>query len=365
MCRFVFLYSFGNSSKSREIIKFVLMMQGSGNSPGVVEAVYSILNGGALNPGDATVLYNAYSLSLAPEKRPSAKLIRNPEFIRLLITTIFNKQTPVNVNHKPKYLFVLACAACLQDGLVEKTEIENNIVEVKSTLATLESVHDICMLKIEVFLNQRSEVAVKTASELVKFAQTPIAAAVIIHWISDVLEDSTYFTSNFKTSSIPIHFIMLDEIASLHPTLHFKLLILLKRIFENEHGLEPLVSVELKKTILQRLLVLCANGFVLEVINYIQTCMSNKKIDRSLIRYFVTHLLQMITGPYSHFFVGALLRLLSNDDVIEAMTLSESKSVVDGFFKGCLSQQNDRLDESMKLPVEQIAYIESIKHRFG
>eukprot|EP01135_Chromosphaera_perkinsii_P005659 Nk52_evm30s356 gene=Nk52_evmTU30s356 len=347
-------------SKSRDMIKFVLMLQGCGSHPRVMEAVYSMLNAGALNPGDGTVLYQEYTRSPA---RPPANIIRSQEFIELLIGSLFNSQKPVNATHKPKYMHILACATCMGDEEVK--DLASMDALVKKTLAALEAVHSICMAKNEVFANQRSEASIKTASELCEYAKIPIAAACIIHWASDaILFDETYFTSHFKTSSIPIHFIIFDEIASKHPLLHVKLLSLYKKVFEREHGLEPLVSVELKKTVLQRLLVLCAYGYSLEVIDYIHSSMSANTIDRSLIRFFLMNLMKMVSSPYSSSFVGSLVQMLMNEDVVEAMTFSESKATVAQFLSECLAQKNQVNAPHMLLSVDQIGFIENVIHRF-
>lgn len=50
----------------------------------------------------------------------------------------------------------------------------------------------------------------------------------------------------------------------------------------------PLLQLELKKTLLDRMVHLLSRGYVLPVVSYIRKCLEKLDTDISLIRYFVT-----------------------------------------------------------------------------
>lgn len=50
----------------------------------------------------------------------------------------------------------------------------------------------------------------------------------------------------------------------------------------------PLYQLELKKTLLDRMVHLLSRGYVLPVVSYIRKCLEKLDTDISLIRYFVT-----------------------------------------------------------------------------
>lgn len=52
--------------------------------------------------------------------------------------------------------------------------------------------------------------------------------------------------------------------------------------------LPPLLQLELKKTLLDRMVHLLSRGYVLPVVSYIRKCLEKLDTDISLIRYFVT-----------------------------------------------------------------------------
>lgn len=79
------------------------------------------------------------------------------------------------------------------------------------------------------------------------------------------------------------------QISSNHHLLHAKVLDLLVRLFEASYEeLDVLVRLELKKTILDRMVHLLSRGCVVPVVAYIKICWDKGDTDISLIRHFVT-----------------------------------------------------------------------------
>lgn len=56
--------------------------------------------------------------------------------------------------------------------------------------------------------------------------------------------------------------------------------------------LPPFPQLELKKTLLDRMVHLLSRGYVLPVVGYIRKCLEKLNTDISLIRYFVTEVKQ-------------------------------------------------------------------------
>lgn len=87
-------------------------------------------------------------------------------------------------------------------------------------------------------------------------------------------------------------------------------------IFESKQDeLEILVQLEVKKMLIDRLVNLMARGYVIPVLKYMRNCWSKGDTDVSLIRYFVTELLDLINPPYTAEFVELFLPMVENDEI--------------------------------------------------
>ncbi|KAL6046222.1 hypothetical protein STEG23_000387 [Scotinomys teguina] len=95
-----------------------------------------------------------------------------------------------------------------------------------------------------------------------------------------------------------------------------KVLQLLVKLFETEHlQLDVMEQLELKKTLLDRMVHLLSRGYVLPVVSYILKCLEKLDTDISLIRCFVTEVLDVIAPPYTSDFVQLFLPTLENDGI--------------------------------------------------
>lgn len=130
--------------------------------------------------------------------------------------------------------------------------------------------------------------------------------------------EPSYF--KLSTDSCPTHLAVLDEVAGVHPTLQQQILFLLIRLFESKQDeLEILVQLEMKKMILDRMVNLLTRGCVVPVLRYIKQCCAIEDTDISLIRYFVTEVLETITHPYSAEFVQLFLPMVENEEITGTM----------------------------------------------
>ena len=120
-----------------------MALNGSAAYPQACQALTSMLSRNTLNPADITVLYRNYSAA----DPPPIDLIRNPQFLELLVDSLFKAGVKINPEHKSKYIHLLAYAASVVDNPAKKrpaTERVLNKEELKSTVQSIEKVHAIC-----------------------------------------------------------------------------------------------------------------------------------------------------------------------------------------------------------------------------
>lgn len=98
------------------------------------QALSSVLSTKTLNLTDITVLFQNYSSS----DPPPIDLIQNPQFVNLLVNSLFRSCVSINPEHASKYAYLLAYATQKGD------ERNINKDELKSTIQAIEKTHRIC-----------------------------------------------------------------------------------------------------------------------------------------------------------------------------------------------------------------------------
>ena len=103
-----------------------------------------------------------------------------------------------------------------------------------------------------------------------------------------------------QVEGTPVSLALVDEVATCHPLLHSDVMKLLTRLLENSFpSMDTLVVLNLKKSVLDRMVHLVSRGYVMPVLHYISSINSSDKIDASLIRHFVGEILEIASPPYS------------------------------------------------------------------
>lgn len=212
-----------------------MTLNGSAAYPQACEALTSMLSRNTLNPADINVLFRNYSTS----DPPPIDLIRNPQFLDLLVDSLFKVGVKINPEHKSKYIYLLAYAASVCENYSKKGNkrtIKNE--ELKNTIQSIERVHGIC----NVNLGSSELIAeLQTLYDCIRF---PVVGVGIIRWVENTVTESSYF--KLSTDSCPMHLAILDEVANVHPSLHQQILNLLIKLFESKQDeLEILVQVML------------------------------------------------------------------------------------------------------------------------
>ncbi|KAF7248640.1 Negative elongation factor D [Varanus komodoensis] len=165
----------------------------------------------------------------------------------------------------------------------------------------------------------------------------------VLKWVDWTVSEPRYF--QLQTDHTPVHLALLDEISTCHQLLHPLVLQLLVKLFETEHSqLDVMEQLELKKTLLDRMVHLLSRGYVLPVVGYIRKCLEKLDTDISLIRYFVTEVLDVIAPPYTSDFVQLFLPILENESIAGTIKTEGEHDPVTEFIEHIM--QKARLDES-------------------
>lgn len=298
-------------TNNQNVTPITMALNGSAAYPQASQALSSMLTRNALNPADINQLYRHYT-ALDP---PPIELIRNPQFLELLVDSLFKAGVKINPEHKSKYIYLLAYATSVVDTPGKKGPQGKRVLnkdELKPTTQAIEKVHAICNV------NKGSTELIAELQTLYNCIKFPVVGVGVIRWIENTVTEPSYF--KLSTDTCPTHLAILDEVAAIHTTLHNQILKLLIRLFESKQDeLEILVQLEMKKMLLDRMVNLLTRGCVVPVVKYVKQCCQKGDTDISLIRYFVTEVLETITHPYSPEFVQLFLPMVENEEITGTM----------------------------------------------
>ena len=122
------------------------------------------------------------------------------------------------------------------------------------------------------------------------------------------------------------------KVTSDQPLLHQRVLDLYIDIFESSHdSLEVLAQLEMKKMVLDRMVHLLSRGCVVPVVKYMRRCFESRDTDMSLIRYFVTEVLDVVSQPFTEEFVQLFYPLVSDQLVTGSMRTEAEQQLVSEF----------------------------------
>jgi negative elongation factor C/D len=243
----------------------------------------------------------------------------------MLISYFFEPNAKPNEEHKSKYLYLLSYANSVAETTKKGLRTSINKEELKATQNFIEKAYQICLE------NKSSMDLLGDLTELFLCIRCISACVGILKWIELTILDPGYFKLN--TDSSPIHLLILDEIVNVHPMLHDRVLNLLIKIFEtNFSELDHLFQLQLKKTIIDRMVHMMSRDHVLPIVSYVNKCWINNQesscsIDVSLIRHFVIEVLDVIGPPYSNEFINLFLPLIDNENINSSLKADEEKAV--------------------------------------
>ncbi|XP_005993626.1 negative elongation factor C/D isoform X1 [Latimeria chalumnae] len=313
--------------KGHDASQITLALGTAASYPRACQALGAMLSKGALNPADITVLFKMFT-SMDP---PPVELIRVPAFLDLFMQSLFKPGAKINQDHKHKYIHILAYAASVVETWKKNKRVNINKDELKSTSKAIETVHNLCCNE-----NKGASELVAELSTLYQCIRFPVVAMGVLKWVDWTVSEPRYF--QLQTDHTPVHLALLDEISTCHQLLHPQVLQLLIKLFETEHSqLDVMEQLELKKTLLDRMVHLLSRGYVLPVVSYIRKCLEKLNTDISLIRHFVTEVLDVIAPPYTSDFVQLFLPILENDSIVGTIRTEGDHDPVAEFIAHCKS----------------------------
>lgn len=314
--------------KGHDVSQITLALGSAASYPRACQALGAMLSKGALNPADITVLYKMFTSM----DSPPVELIRVPAFLDLFMQSLFKPGAKINQDHKHKYIHILAYAASVVETWKKNKRVNINKDELKSTSKAIETVHNLCCNE-----NKGASELVAELSTLYQCIRFPVVAMGVLKWVDWTVSEPRYF--QLQTDHTPVHLALLDEISTCHQLLHPQVLQLLVKLFETEHSqLDVMEQLELKKTLLDRMVHLLSRGYVLPVVTYIRRCLEKLDTDISLIRYFVTEVLDVIAPPYTADFVQLFLPILENDSIAGTIKAEGEHDPVTEFIVHCKSK---------------------------
>jgi len=318
------------NNKENDVTHIVLSLTSQCNNyPRAKQSIMSMLHRGQLNPGDVTVLHQIYS----NDDPPPVQLLHLPMFLDMFIEALFTSKGGAKINNDfvHKYVFVLAYAASViehYDDTGERAEI--NTDELQSTIEAIEHVQQIAAGVKETEL--LSEI-----KDIYTYIQYPVVGMGVLKWVEFTVSDLSYFERQMEN----LHLMLLDEVIACHTLLHGDALKILINLFDQTFTqLDTLVQMEMKKTVLDRMVHLMTYGCVIPVVTYIRDCMEST--DASLIRYFVVEVLDIIEPPYTEEFGKAFLPILQNNSItapIKSIKSEDESDPVSDFIRYCRNQK--------------------------
>ncbi|XP_014242480.1 negative elongation factor D [Cimex lectularius] len=316
------------AQQQHDVTPITMSLNGAASFPQACQALSSMLARNALNPADITVLYRNYN---APDP-PPIDLIRIPQFLELVVDALFRPGMKLNPEHKPKYVYLLAYATSVSETLPTKktagAKRTLNKDELKATTHAIDKVHNICST------SKGSAELIAELSTIYNCIKFPVVSIGIVRWVEYTVMEPSYF--KLSTEHTPIHLALLDEVVTNHPLLHHTVLSLFIRLFESKQDeLEILVQLEMKKMLLERMVNLLSRGCVVPVVKYIKQCWHRGDTDISLIRYFVTEVLEAIAPPYTLEFVQLFLPIVENEEITGNMRSDSDSDPVSEFIVHC------------------------------
>lgn len=314
--------------KGHDASQITLALGTAASYPRACQALGAMLSKGALNPADITVLYKMFTSM----DSPPVELIRVPAFLDLFMQSLFKPGAKINQDHKHKYIHILAYAASVVETWKKNKRVNINKDELKSTSKAIETVHNLCCNE-----NKGASELVAELGTLYQCIRFPVVAMGVLKWVDWTVSEPRYF--QLQTDHTPVHLALLDEISTCHQLLHPQVLQLLIKLFETEHSqLDVMEQMELKKTLLDRMVHLLSRGYVLPVVTYIRRCLEKLDTDISLIRYFVTEVLDVIAPPYTSDFVQLFLPILENESIAGTIKTEGEHDPVTEFIAHCKSK---------------------------
>ncbi|EDV25448.1 uncharacterized protein TRIADDRAFT_55545 [Trichoplax adhaerens] len=294
----------GAISRGLAVSDIAMIVNGVYQYTNVNAAVNNIFSRNALDSTDVATLYEVYS----GDEPPPIEIIRHPRFLDLLIKRLFDPDDKIDADLKSKLCFLLAYAVSVVETISE-TQTLLNTDDLKSTTNVIGRTLDI----ISHADCRSSNYLLSEIGNLYQYIRYPVVGRGLINWVDCIVSSSSFFNYMGDSTAL-IYLAILDEICTHHPLQHPTTFNLLIKFLEYEYNNGDIMLIlRFKRHIIECMVHLVSRGYVVPVLNYIRKCLDTNSMDNSLIRNFVSGVLDIISPPYTPIFIELFLPLLKSD----------------------------------------------------
>lgn len=291
------------TTKQRDVWLYSLLFSGSSAFPVVVSTLQSILHTRELSVSDISKLHDVYTRP----SPPPVDLLRVPALFELLISNLFSVSTAFSQDHLDRCIYILAYAASARDEVVASGYVRNITLELQDTIHALEAA---------ITTLREGALHASAMSVLYDTLKFPAVSQGVLFWLRGVVTNPSFFTA-FNSQIVPTQLALVDHIATFHELLHAPCLALLKSMMAVHYNVDPLLSLDVQRMILDRIIYLLSLGHVLPVLDFVfQQIQSH---DLSLTLHFVTQCLAICGPPFSPLFVESFLKILARQEVTASL----------------------------------------------
>lgn len=234
----------------------------------LLQAMHTMISKQCLNPADITQLYQQYVSS----NPPPIELIREHFFVDMLTDSLFAYEgIKVHVDHRPKYVYLLAYASCVAEQKTTTGRVQNRH-ELNMTRDTIERI---------VNLLEKTDDLMKEMKSLLYAIRLPVIAAGLLYYLRGNL-----LSEELISEPEPVHFVLLDQIATTHPNLQLRVFRILCELYDRQSMMNEAAEVimEKQRSVVDRFVHLLSVGLALPVVEKINKMFRDGQIDISLVR---------------------------------------------------------------------------------
>ncbi|XP_055333634.1 negative elongation factor D-like [Paramacrobiotus metropolitanus] len=326
-----------DSVKNQHILHILLIIARGAAWPRAMQAVASMSSKKSLNPADIHILHQMYIIanpadSLGP---PPVALLRFRDFLDLLVESLFSLESKIPSDHRIRYISLLAYAASVVEKWTTPSKKSPIPMRLEINRDDVKVTQEMIRKALEFIAKGPNDIHTELQN-IFTVLRFPVISMGMIRWIGKTVKQASYFKFAGESRNTPVHLIILDEIASLHPYLHEKILDLLMELFETAWPqMDMLIRLELQKMFLDRMIHLVSCGCVLPVLRFVRAAYAKQDTDVSLFRHFVVELVDIMAPPYSDELMQLLLPLVSDKDITGTLRTADGKDSISVFLQDC------------------------------
>ncbi|KAI9139811.1 TH1 protein, partial [Paraphysoderma sedebokerense] len=272
-----------DSAMQSEIAKlhYFVTLPASQSSKDAAEAIANIVSAGSTRPGEILLLCDMYNKTGRFQNIPvpEVEYLRNPRFLDILINDLFISKSKISQNHRDRYLNLLAFSIATMQSSATDSEIDKT--HFQTTFDAIKKLDNV-LLKVDVNGGNVNANVIKTClvGLMDCLDETALTSSVILKWldtwaktnfkimISILFDPAVQVTPSNSNNAIPIVYLLLDEIAYLHPLLRQQVLQIYQSFMDHVVSQSDKIDISNPqiRTLFNRLVHLVTLGYCLPVL---------------------------------------------------------------------------------------------------